>query len=310
MTWFSDDSESELYAFEPERFLVPPTEGFLRRLFGARWGMILVSAPDSVRLSPILDFLADFSLQIAYYSEFSAETGDFERLEPEEHRLETIREVLEEARGMLPGHQEEVPVQEQEDEGVVRHVPRNPECVFVQELRPAIVPETIETALSGRLVVSGIRAEGSFPALQMFRGLVGSDHLAAASLMGILGLNTVARICPDCKITVEHQIDQNDLFFIGGGPETVQSCRGAGCPSCGGTGHRGRILIHEAFELSEKIRAGLLEAVPPRRLRIHAKREGMSTLLDAAWSLMDAGETTLEEVIRIADITDPGPDEP
>jgi len=50
--------------------------------------------------------------------------------------------------------------------------------------------------------------------------------------------------------------------------------------------------------------------MPLRQLRILAKSEGMRTLLDAAWDLVDAGQTSLEEVSRIADVTDPESDIP
>ncbi len=307
MTWIPEDSESELYAFEPERFLVPPMEGILRRLFGARWGMILVSAPEMVNLNPVLDFLADYSLQLSYYSQISAEQGDFEALERDKRRIRTIDEILEEAQEAMPATDDELP-EVGENEQNVHHVPRNPECVFIPELGPEIVSETVETALSGRLVIAGLRAEGSFPALQTFRSLVGSDHLAAASLMGIVGLNTVVGICPECKVRVEYELDESDAIFLGMEEKNLVGYHGTGCDACGGTGHSGRILIHEGFEVSEKLRTGLLEAMPPRHLRLHAINEGMTTLLDAAWALSEAGETTLEEVIRIAEVTDPGPE--
>jgi type II secretory ATPase GspE/PulE/Tfp pilus assembly ATPase PilB-like protein len=62
--------------------------------------------------------------------------------------------------------------------------------------------------------------------------------------------------------------------------------------------------------LSGNIRGKILEALPLRQLRIVAKKEGMRTLLDAAWDLAVSGETTLEEVARIADLTDPGREDP
>ncbi|HEX9745190.1 MAG TPA: hypothetical protein VGB30_07160 [bacterium] len=300
---YESDNPFEFINFEPESFLVPPTDGFIRRLLGARWGLFLVSAPDNTLLSPVLDFLANYSLQMAYYSEFSTEIGEFEHLEREERKIHTLDEIIDEAKHAV--------VDEQENNGsengdLVRHIPRNPECVFLPEIENVKVNDAIEAALSGRLVVSGIKAQGSFSALQTFRHLVGSDHLAAASLMGILGLNTVARICPHCRIRVEREVSSESYELLGIEEKSIISYRGAGCKECEYTGYEGKILIHEGFELSEKIRSYLLESVSPRSLRMTAKREGMNTLLDSAWDLVDQGETTLEEVIRIAEVTDPG----
>lgn len=302
MTWYSDENESQLYAFEPERFLVPPMDGLLKRLFGARWGVILVSGPELVNLDPILDFLANYSLRLCFYSEFSTERNDFSELEREKREIRTIEEVLEDAKQAV-----EPPDPDEDQPDVVRHVPRNPESIFIPELNPIIVPAVIESAMSGKLVISGIREEGSFPALQLYRSLVGSDHLAAATLMGILGLNTVARICPACRVAVEYDITDEDSLLLGIETRKLKGYMGTGCPECDNTGVQGRILIHEGFEVSENIRNKLLENMPPRNLRLLAKGEGMTTLLDAAWMLSEAGETTLQEVVRIADLTDPGP---
>lgn len=306
MTWFSDEEDFELYAFEPERFLVPPMEGFLRRIFAARWGMILVSAPENIDLEQILDFLANYSLQIAYYSELSASQQDFYKLEKDERKIRTIDEVLKEARDSVPG----VKITDQVSHEIQFTPPRNPEVVFIEEIDNENVSDAVEASMSQRLVVAGIRAEGSFPALQLFREYVKSDHLAAACLMGIIGLNTVGRICPECRVMVEHELDNIDQMMIGNREEKLVSHVGMGCESCNSTGYRGQILIHEAFEMTEKIRSRILAGIKPRQLRMIAKQEGMATLLDATWALAEAGETTLEEVTRIAEDTDPGGPEP
>jgi hypothetical protein len=304
MTWSPDDDSKEPYDFEPERFMVPPMENLLRRLFGARWGVILVTAPQGVKLQPIFDFLANYSIQLAFYSEFSADQGDFENLNRDRSCILTVDDILKDAKSALPPG-EGVP-EPQPPECVVRHIPRNPEFVFVPSLGPDIVGDVVQTALSGRLVVAAIQAEGSFLGLRDFVDLVGSEHLAAACIMGAVGLNTVARVCPECKEMVEYEVSDEDAFLLGARERKLIGFRGAGCPDCEQTGMCGRLLIHEGFEMSEKLRTDLLNHVSFRRLRMNAKREGMTTLLDAAWSLADASETTLEEVMRIADITDPG----
>ncbi|MCK4721076.1 hypothetical protein KAU08_10470 [bacterium] len=309
MTWLSDPFESELYAFEPERFLVPPMEGFLRRIFGARWGMILVSAPEHIDIEQVLDFLANYSLQSAFYSEISTEPGDFYKLERDERKIKTIDEVINEARDSIHGAKLPDPL-DLEDRYGINHIPRNPEIVFIHELSTDNVHDAVEASLNQRLAVAGIRAEGSFPALQLYREYVKSDHLAAASLMGIIGLNTVDRICPECKVRVEHELNTMDQLMVGKRADKFISYAGAGCEFCRSSGYKGQILIHEGFELTENLRSRLLEGTTPRQLKMYAKQEGMSTLLDAAWAVAEAGETTLDEITRIAEETDPGGTEP
>ena len=302
------DEDSPALLFEPEAFLVPPMDGFLRRLFGARWGIILVSSPLDIPLEPVMDFLADYSLQMAYYSEFSVEIHDFNRLQPEERRIRTLEDVLNEAKSATESG-EPPSGAPTSGEHSVRHVPRNPELVFVPRFdSPDEVREIVEATLRGSLVVAGITAEGSFPALKAFRAMVGSNHLVAASLMGIIGLNAVGWICPECKVAVEYDLEDQDAYLLGVEDPTLRGFKGLGCEKCGDTGFISRVMIREGLEISEKLRTSILNETPLRRLRLEAKHEGMVTLLDGAWSLQKAGETTIDEVVRIADVTDPGPE--
>jgi hypothetical protein len=303
MTFSPDEDGLEECEFEPEAFLIPPMEGILRRLFGAKWGIILVSAPEDVNLTPILDFLADFSLQLAYYSQFSAEGEDFENLDRDRGRLKTIEEILEEAGDSLPPME---PGEAAELDQPASRPNRNPEFVFLSELNSEVVAKTVAVALSGRLVVAGIRAESSFRALNLFRELLASDHLAAACLMGIIALNTVAQVCRECSVEVEYDVPDQDAFLLGCSQSHLHGFKGVGCSECDQTGFAGRILIHEGLEMSPKLRQGLVQHMSPRQLRLTAKNEGMTTLLDAVWALQNSGQTVLEEVIRIAEITDPG----
>jgi type II secretory ATPase GspE/PulE/Tfp pilus assembly ATPase PilB-like protein len=304
MTWCPED-EPGGDPFEPEAFLIPPMEGLLRRLFGMRWGVILVSAPVNVPLEPIIDFLANFSLQTSFYSEFSAELGEFENLQKEEKKIKTVEEVVREA--VSEDQDTTEAVSNKDDANIVRHVPRNPELIFMPELNSEQdIRELVRIALSGKLIIAGIRSEGSFTALKVFRECVGSGHLVAASLAGIIAVNTVARNCPECKVAVEYELDNQDAFLLGAEDSKLKGFKGMGCEQCEFSGFEGRIMIHEGLDLSEKLRTEIAADMPLRRIRLEAKAEGMVTLLDSAWSLQRLGETTMDEVVRIADITDPG----
>lgn len=291
--------------FQPEEFLIPQMENSLRRLFGARWGIILVSAPDEIALDPVLDFLANYSLRLSFYSHFSAEKCDFNQLQKESLKLRTLEDILKEAADSLP-HLDSSEHELVDSPGIQRHIPRNPELIFTPVFDSHNAAQALQAALSGRLVVSGMHAEGSFTALQNYRGFLQSDHLVGATLMGIIGLNLVRKICPECKTQVEYELSDEDVFFIGAPHNTLKGYQGLGCDACQGTGYSGKMLISETFELSETLRKGILNGMKPRQLKMQAKSEGMTTLLDAAWELAEAGQTTLEEVIRIVELTDPG----
>jgi type II secretory ATPase GspE/PulE/Tfp pilus assembly ATPase PilB-like protein len=74
---------------------------------------------------------------------------------------------------------------------------------------------------------------------------------------------------------------------------------GAGCRACDGTGYRGRLGIYEILLLSDRIRAQVVRRAPLEEIRTAAVAEGMKTLrMDGVRKVL-AGETTLEEVLRV-----------
>jgi general secretion pathway protein E len=77
------------------------------------------------------------------------------------------------------------------------------------------------------------------------------------------------------------------------------SCGAKGCAECRGTGYRGRKAIGELLVLNDEIRELIIARVPPRKLKEAARAAGTIPLRDAALKLLEAGETTLEEINRV-----------
>ena len=82
------------------------------------------------------------------------------------------------------------------------------------------------------------------------------------------------------------------------------SCRssGASCPSCKGRGYKGRRAVAEALYFSAAIRHAVVEAgdsIDEDGLREIAEKEGMLTLQASARVLVQRGETSLAEMLRV-----------
>jgi len=77
------------------------------------------------------------------------------------------------------------------------------------------------------------------------------------------------------------------------------TCKGKGCAQCRGTGFRGRKAIGELLVLNDELRELIAARAPARRLKEAARAAGTIPLRDAALRLVEAGETTLEEINRV-----------
>jgi type IV pilus assembly protein PilB len=84
-------------------------------------------------------------------------------------------------------------------------------------------------------------------------------------------------------------------------PEQVAGNRfyyGRGCPTCNGTGHKGRMALFEILLLSEPLRQMIIDGASSDAIRTQARREGMRSLRESGLLAIFDGQTTVEEVLR------------
>jgi type IV pilus assembly protein PilB len=121
-----------------------------------------------------------------------------------------------------------------------------------------------------------------------------------SALNCVLAQRLVRRICPGCKrpATLTRQVIEES----GLPPELVRGVtfyEGVGCIECNGTGFLGRTAICELLDLSDNIRALILDRRPAAEIKHAAKAEGMKFLRESALERVFAGVTTLREVNKV-----------
>jgi general secretion pathway protein E len=111
----------------------------------------------------------------------------------------------------------------------------------------------------------------------------------------------VRRVCEGCRRTVHPSGEA--LAEIGLNPASVAGrtiyAGGAGCDACKQTGYRGRTGIHELFVLADEVRQLIMRNADATAIRRVATTEGMATLREDGAAKVLAGETTIEEILRV-----------
>jgi general secretion pathway protein E/type IV pilus assembly protein PilB len=77
-----------------------------------------------------------------------------------------------------------------------------------------------------------------------------------------------------------------------------------GCPKCENQGYKGRLAIMEIFKLDSEIDELIARRATGREIRNAASARGFRTLADDAISRVLMGQTSLEEISRVVDLTD------
>ena len=89
--------------------------------------------------------------------------------------------------------------------------------------------------------------------------------------------------------------EENELMGI---PSSIQIYDPVGCPACNNTGYRGRTAIHEIIHCTAKVSAIIAAGGGKEEIEQAAKANGTKLLRDNASELVQAGETSIDELVR------------
>ncbi len=172
---------------------------------------------------------------------------------------------------------------------------QNPDVLLVGETRDAETAQlAVRAALTGHLVLSTLHTNDALAAIPRLRDLGVEPFLLAAALRLVAAQRLVRRLCPDCKaphpdsprLAAHYRLPEANLF------------RPVGCAACGGRGYHGRLAIHEVIP-AEKFLPLVAANAPLADLVALRDREGHPTLWQRGLAAAAAGETTVEEVVRV-----------
>jgi len=177
----------------------------------------------------------------------------------------------------LPGVLQ-IPVNEQKGltfarglRSILRH---DPDRIMVGEIRdPETAEIAVQSALTGHLVYTTVHANNAIDVLGRFQHMGVDNYNLVSALNGVLAQRLIRVFC--------------------------RQCRSKGCAECRGTGFKGRKAIGELLVLNDELRELIIARAPARKLKEAARAAGTVPLRDAALGLVDAGETTLEEINRV-----------
>jgi type II secretory ATPase GspE/PulE/Tfp pilus assembly ATPase PilB-like protein len=152
--------------------------------------------------------------------------------------------------------------------------------------------------MTGHLVFSTLHTNDAVSALTRLVDLRVEPYMIAATIEAVLAQRLVRRICGQCR--ERYRPDPAAAAILAGRPlgELVLE-RGRGCAHCRQTGYRGRTGIFELLLMTDDLRHELLSAIDVAMLRRRVRDAGMVTLRQDAWAKVQAGLTTVEEVLRV-----------
>jgi type IV pilus assembly protein PilB len=175
---------------------------------------------------------------------------------------------------------------------------QDPDIIMVGEIRDFETAEIgIKAALTGHLVLSTLHTNDAPSTINRLLNMGVEPFLVASSVNLILAQRLARVICTSCR--EETEAAPHLLGGLGNGQEPFTCFRGTGCPSCGGTGYRGRIALYEVMPIGDELRELVLSGASAAEIKRAAMGLGMKTLRQSGIDKARHGVTTLEEVMRV-----------
>jgi len=238
----------------------PDELGRIERLLQAREGLVLVTGPTGSGKTTTL---------------YAA----LRRLKQRGVNIVTVEDPIE---YRLPGI---VQVQVRERAGLtfasaLRSIMRqDPDVLLIGEIRDRETAEiAIQASLTGHLVLSTLHTNDAASAVARLIDIGVAPYKIATAVKGVLAQRLVRRLCGKCR-----------------GRDTAP-----GCKACGGTGYHGRLAIVEVLIATAEFERRVAAGEPAERIADAARRDGMQSLWQSGCARVRAGDTSEEELMRVA----------
>ncbi len=188
---------------------------------------------------------------------------------------------------------------------------QDPNIILVGEIRDKETTQlAIQAALTGHLVFSTLHTNDAATAIPRLIDLGAEKFLISSVLTCVVAQRIVRRICPYCKITYQPEkvVEENiktvlDYYYPKiFSDKPLMLTKGLGCTECNNTGYLGRIAIFEVLKISSSINRLILQQASAKDIEEMAKKEGLITMKQDGYLKVLDGITTIEEVLRVAEM--------
>jgi type II secretory ATPase GspE/PulE/Tfp pilus assembly ATPase PilB-like protein len=237
----------------------------VRRLLESREGIILVTGPTGSGKTTTL-YAALREVQRRGVNVVTVE-------DPVEYRLPGVVQVqVRERSGLTFG-------------AALRSIMRqDPDVILIGEIRDRETAEiAIQASLTGHLVFSTLHTNDAASAVTRLLDMGVEPHKLATALKGVLAQRLVRRVCRHCRGLVRNE-------------EAVR-----GCSECSGTGYHGRLAVVEILLVDSEVERLIANGSAAEPIATASRRGGMRSLWQSGLARVHDGDTTMEELLRVAE---------
>ena len=179
----------------------------------------------------------------------------------------------------------------------------DPDIVLIGEIRDHETANiAVEAALTGHLVLSTLHTNDAPSAVTRLVEMGIEPFLVGSALDCVVAQRLCRSLCERCKEA--YVPGAEELALVGfpvepGEADDLVLHRPKGCSTCGGTGYRGRMALHEVMPIDEQLEKLTVRRSSADEITRAAREGGMGSLREDGWLKVRHGRTSIEEVLRV-----------
>ena len=182
---------------------------------------------------------------------------------------------------------------------------QDPDVIMIGEIRDLETAEiAVQAALTGHLVLSTLHTNDAISAFTRLIDMGVEPFLVATPVRAVQAQRLVRRLCPHCTrphavpATIEAEVRPfAERVLPGMAPRWMEA---VGCSQCMNTGYRGRLGIYEMVPVTEAMQHLIVSGASVNEMKKLARDEGCRFLREDGLLKAWQGQTTVEEVLRVA----------
>ena len=177
---------------------------------------------------------------------------------------------------------------------------QDPDIIMIGEVRDKeTLKIAIEASLTGHLVFSTLHTNDAVSAITRIVDMGIEAYLISGALVAIQAQRLIRKVCPHCKVKTElpEDVFEEIKHLI---PDYYQFYKARGCDKCNNTGYTGREMISEVLVVDDTIQSMIARGASKEDIASYADKNGFISMFKDAAIRAANGQTTIEEVFRVA----------
>jgi type II secretory ATPase GspE/PulE/Tfp pilus assembly ATPase PilB-like protein/CheY-like chemotaxis protein len=177
---------------------------------------------------------------------------------------------------------------------------QDPDVVLIGEIRDQETAQiALQASLTGHLVLSTLHTNDAPNAVTRLVDMGMEPYKIASALRGVIAQRLMRRLCLVCRATTDAPVPDDIARFVQGTPTLYKA---VGCGDCAQTGYRGRFSIVEVLAMNPILEQRIGQGATADELADLARDNGMRSLFESGLRHVVAGESSLEELLRVTDV--------